>query len=138
MLKLDVSFWPVLLAATIYMVVGFVWYSRLFTKQWRRATGITKEELGKDKKDGMGGAYFKNFIAALVMAYVLGVVIESIGVGTLLSGAFIGFLMWAGFVASTDILPVLYEKRSMMLVKINTGFSLTGLMIMGALLAIWL
>jgi hypothetical protein len=52
-------------------------------------------------------------------------------------GAFIGFLCWLGFIATTLFAETTYEKRPFKLYAINTGYWLTALLISGAVLAVW-
>ena len=137
-MNLDISFFPVLVATIVSMMIGFAWYGPLFGKKWMKAVGITKEDLEKERKKGMAKQYLTNFVSAFITAYALAIVINSIGVTSLLGGAFIGFWMWLGFVVTVTFQTVIWEKRSKESFKINTGFNLVAFIVMGALLALWL
>lgn len=49
----------------------------------------------------------------------------------------IGFMAWLGFVATTMLADVLYEKKNKQLAVINLLYNLVALLINGALLAVW-
>lgn len=129
----DVNLWAVLVSAVLTIVIGSFWYSPLlFGKIWMDANGIKEEEM-----KGAYKAYLGALISSLLTAYVLGVFINWIGADNALQGAFIGFLAWLGFVATTQFSAVLWEKKPLKLYGIHAGAMLINLIVMGALLAWW-
>lgn len=52
-------------------------------------------------------------------------------------GAFIGVIVAVGFLATTAVNMVLFERRSLELYFINTGYSLISLAVQGGILASW-
>ena len=53
------------------------------------------------------------------------------------TGALVGFISWAGFIAAPSIAQNIYEGRPFKLFAINTGYWLVAVLITGGLLAVW-
>jgi hypothetical protein len=127
--------WAILVSAVIQWVLGAVWYSpALFAKPWMAALGITPDP---SKKKSMIVGMIMSFIGSLVLSFVLLHVILWSGAGTWGAGALVGFIMWLGFIASPTAAQNIYEGRAFKLFAINTGYWLVGMLIAGALLAVW-
>ena len=76
-------------------------------------------------------------IGDLIMAYILARFIEHYGVGGIGGGILIGFMAWLGFVATIMALSIRTKKKPPMLVYINAGYQLVGIVVMGAILGAW-
>lgn len=65
----------VVVAAVVTFLIGGLWYSPLlFAKQWAKAHGYSDERL-KEMQKGAAKAYGLSFIAFLVMATVLAMLV---------------------------------------------------------------
>jgi hypothetical protein len=119
----------VCIAAVANMVIGFFWYSKwLFGQKWTklsRHTMTTKEP---------GFAYAMMALNSFVIAFFLALFETYCGVATVTDGMVVGFLCWLGFVATTQISSVLWEKQSFHLYLINTGYKLFSFIVMGGLI----
>ncbi len=135
-MSFNINLLAVLAAAFVNMFLGYVWYGPLFGKMWMKLTGRTKESMEKEKKE-MPKVMGSMFVGALVMALVLALFINLTGAMDVQTGIKIGGLAWLGFVATTMLQDVLYEKKNMQLAAINLGYNLAALAINGALLAAW-
>ena len=125
----------IITSAVILWVLGAAWYSpALFAKPWMALLGITPDP--SKKKDLMGGM-IASFIGDLILALVLAHLVVWSGASTIGWGAFIGFLAWLGFIAAPNFPQGLYENRPFKLFLINSGYWFVGLLIVGALLAVW-
>lgn len=131
---MNVNWLAVIVAGIIPMVLGFIWYGPLFGKQWMKLTG--HKEMGN--KDDMPRIYGTMYVASLVMAYVLAVFISYAGASTIGAGAMVGFWAWLGFVATTMLTGLLFNKKPMNLYFIDAGYQLVTLVLEGALLAVWM
>lgn len=121
----------VLAAALVNLTVGFIWYWPVFGKAWRKLAGV--------RKRSMKGAWKRMIpagIAALVMSYVLGIFVVLTEATTWQAGAVLGFLIWFGFLATTMINVVLWERKPFRLYMLNAGNYLVSLPLMGAILAV--
>ena len=134
---LTINFWAVLVAAIIQMAIGALWYSPvLFAKPWMRALGKSDADMEEMRK-GAGAGYAGSMIGALIAAYILAhFVAYAQGFTSDYSawaGVIGGFWAWLGFVATTGLTSVLFEKRAWTLYFINIGYYLASFVAMGAL-----
>lgn len=120
----------VLIAAVLYMIIGMVWYSKyLFGPAWLKLCGMKESEMKKNKQAILWG-----FINALVIAYFLAFFEDYLGVTTVSDGMFVGFCVWLGFVATTQISAVIWCATPFRLFMINTGAKLLSLLVMGGVI----
>ncbi|MBS3102107.1 DUF1761 domain-containing protein [Candidatus Woesearchaeota archaeon] len=133
---LDVNYMAVLVASVASMIVGFIWYSkRVFGGKWMKNVGLDKKKMEGQKKKGMAGTMIAAFATTLIMAVVLANIIKFMGVSDVAGGLYAGFLVWLGFLATTDLGIVLWESKPASLYCIKTGHNLASLLVMGAVLA---
>ena len=132
-----VSFLSVIVSAIVGMVIGSLWYSVLFGKLWMQLSGITPKQMTEAKKKSMGKSYALCFVGLLLMSYVLGMFIQIVKASTLPGGAMIGFWLWLGFIATTQLNSVLWENKSWKLYWLSALHYLVMLLVMGAILAAW-
>jgi len=126
-----------LVSAVILWLLGAVWYSPvLFAKPWMALLGITPDKT-KQKNAAMMAGMISSFVLDLVLSLVLAHVVYWSGAATYGWGVFIGFLIWLGFFAAPSLPQGIYEGRPFRLFAINQGYWLVGLMIVGAMLAVW-
>jgi hypothetical protein len=130
---LHLNHMAVLVAALIQWVLGALWYSLIFGKQWRAL-------VGQDKRPSTAaavGAMASSFIGGLFLAFALAHVIMWSEANNFPWGAFIGFICWLGFVLPLLFAQTLYERRSFKLFAINLFYWLFVFVISGGLLAQW-
>lgn len=130
----------VLVAAVSTMVVGFIWYSPiLFARPWMREMGWDPDDKAKmqEMQKSAGPAYAGSFVASLISAFVLALVFHWMRVGSLHAGLGAAFHVWLGFVATVQFTAALFQKQSMKLFAINTGYQLVCYFAMGAILSAW-
>ncbi len=138
-----VSFWAVIVAAVVAIVLGMLWYGPLFGKAWLRSVGLDPAVVMNDpqKKKGMGRAMFMNAIASIIMAFVMGhaFVFGSAFTGStgLAAALGAGFWNWLGFVAPVLLGGVLWEKKSWAWWRILAGYYLVSLILMSIVFALW-
>jgi hypothetical protein len=128
--------WAILVSALILWVLGAVWYSpALFAKPWMALLGIVPDK--SKKGNGMILGMISSFIGDLILSLVLAHIVMWSGADSCGWGAFIGFLVWLGFIAAPNFPQGIYESRPFKLFLINSGYWLVGLVIIGCLLATW-
>ncbi len=134
----EINYLAVLVAAVATFAIGALWYSPLVLgKAWMEAHGYTPDELERMRKTA-ARAYFLSFLCYLVMALVYAVLISLTAATTALSGLWLGFLLWLGFVATTGLTSHLFgRERPIAVYLIDAGFQLVYLLLMGVLLALW-
>lgn len=132
---MDTHVIAVVLASLIGMVTGAVWYSPLmFAKPWMRLSKISEARM---KNVDMTRTYSIMFASLLLGAYVLSLVLQSMGADSVLTGAGIGLLVGLGFVATSNLTAVIFQDKPITLYLIDTGYYVVTFILMGALLAVW-
>jgi hypothetical protein len=124
----QVNYLAVALAALSAFVLGGLWYSLLFAKQWAALTGQSEERL----KSGnpalvFGGAFLLNLIAAYVLAMF-------IGPANVKFAAAAGFAVGLCWVAASFGVAYLFERRPLGLWLINGGYCVLQYTAMGAII----
>ena len=131
---------PILVAAISTMVVGFLWYSPLlFAKAWMREMGYDPNDKAsvEEMKKNAGPAYGGSFVASLLSAFTLALILHALRSEDLHTGLMLGFHVWLGFVATVQFTGALFAKQSMKLFAINTGYQLVCYLVMGTILTLW-
>ncbi len=126
-----VSWIAIIVAAIVRFAIGAAWYATpVFGKVWQEAAGVVPDRAQIPK------ALIVQAIGDLVMAYILARVIGHYGVENLVAGAFVGVMMWLGFVAPVLAGSVVFEKRTMNYAYVNGGFNLVSIAVMGAIIGV--
>ena len=125
----------ILVSALLLWFLGAIWYSPvLFAKPWMALLNIRKDH--PNKKTLVPGM-ISSFIGDLLVAFVLAHIVNWAGATTFGWGAFIGAIIWLGFIAAPAFPQGIYENRPFKLFAINSGYWLVGLIGVGGLLAVW-
>lgn len=128
--NIQIDWLVVFIAAIINMVIGYFWYSKwLFAKAYSKLS----KHADKDAKP-CAKTMVLGFIASLVIAYFLSFFEAFLGVTTVTDGMFVGFLLWLGFVATTQVSSVIWNKRPFKLFMINSGFKLVSYLVMSGII----
>jgi multisubunit Na+/H+ antiporter MnhB subunit len=88
-------------------------------------------------KSGMARIMIMSFILTFIIMFSIAVLIALIGITGAGGGFKLGLLCGVGFIFTTQYINSLYEKRTMKLVLINSGYPTVGMIIGAIILAIW-
>ena len=135
--QVSINYLAVLAAAVASMVIGFLWYGPLFGRQYMALMNFDKKKMQEMKKKGMGKTYALAFLTSLIMSYVLAHFVAYVGAKTIADGAVLGFWLWIGFFATTQLGMVLWEGKPVKLYFLNTLHYLVTLIVMASILAVW-
>ncbi len=120
----------VIIAAILNMVIGFLWYSKwLFGPAWMRLCHMKKEDCCAGK-----ACWVYMAIVSLVIAYFLAFFEAYLGVTTVTDGMFVGFCIWLGFVATTQISSVIWGRAPFKLFLVDTGCKLLSFLVMSGVI----
>lgn len=135
---MEVNYLAVLGVAIVNMTVGAIWYSPiLFLEPWMKLSGLKNKDVSNTKKKGMAKELSLSFVSGLVLSFALAVLMSYVGVNSASDGALVGLLVGLGFVATTMLPNYVYENKSLVLWKINAGYPVVALTLMGAILALF-
>jgi hypothetical protein len=127
---IQIDLFSLFVAAILNMIIGFFWYSKwLFGKTWMKLCHLTESNL-----KGKNSHFFYAFLVSLVIAYFLSFFEAYLGITTVTDGMFVGFCLWLGFVATTQIGGVLWCKESLKLFAINSGCKLVSYLVMAGVI----
>lgn len=128
-----INWWAVIIAAIINIVLGSLWYSkRWFGKDWAKLTGHKFEEMR-----GSTTGYLVATVGAFIQVWIMAHFVIYAGSTTFWKGLVTGFWLWLAFIAVVAATQLIFEGRSWMLWRINTGYLLVVLLFNGGLLAAW-
>jgi hypothetical protein len=123
------------LATFLYFALGGVWFT-LFMHAWLAGIGRTMSDL---KESGVPPwlGYLVALVMTAILATALSWLIQATGPQTAARGIRVAALLWLGFVFTTWATEYAFEARSLSILAINTGYPLTGMLLMGAVLGGW-
>jgi hypothetical protein len=138
MMQISVNFWAVLVSAIASMVVGSIWYGPLFGKTFMGAMGM--DQWSPEKKEAMKKSmtlsYLWQFIASLVMFYVLAWFVGALNQMTVMGAVTTAFLAWLGFIVPLKFGDALWGGK-MVLFWIGMSNSLVTLLVGAAIIGAW-
>jgi hypothetical protein len=128
---------PILIAALAAFSISALWYSPLlFAKAWVRVHGYTAEKLTVVQARALR-AYAGSFVAYVLMAFVLRLLIRHIGADSIGDGAAWAFHAWLGFALPIGFIANLYSDTPVAAFLIDAGCQLVYMTVMGAILGGW-
>jgi hypothetical protein len=128
---------PVVVSAIVVFLIGALWYSPvLFAKAWMRAHGHTPEKL-REMQTQAGRAYAVSFVCYLVMAVAMSILLQRVGVVSVLTGIKLGALLGLGFAAPIGLTGNVFSDKPLSAYLIDAGYQIVYLIVMGAILAAW-
>lgn len=135
---MEINFLAVLVAAVASMIVGSIWYGPLFGKMFIREMGMdqwTPERRELEKKK-MGVSYTLQFIASLVMFYVLAKFMNDSSDLTVNGGIMTALWIWIGFVVPVKVGDAVWGGK-WSLFWLSVGNMLVTLVAAGAIIGGW-
>jgi hypothetical protein len=125
------SYIAIVIAALAAFGVGAIWYGLLFSKPWLAAMGKTEAEV---RANATPIPYVVSIVANLVIATVLSALMHSLGQVSIAGGAWLGFLMWVGFILTTMAVNNGFGQQKPALLAIDSGHWLVVLLVTGLVL----
>jgi hypothetical protein len=127
-----INWLAVIAAAVSAFVLGGLWYSVLFGKAWRAATGVTEERAAEANQAKVFGiAFVWSLLGAYVFAMFLG---PAPAFGFATAAGFAAGLFW---VAGSFAINYQFEQRPARLLLINGGYHTLQYTLYGAILGLW-
>lgn len=122
-------------AAIIYFVLGFVWYSPVvFGKMWMHEHGMRMKE-NQPFCAKSPYCYIGSVVEALLCAFVLAQLVNWLCISTFAGGACLAFWVWLGFNLTTAISSTVWGKANIKMAVIHTVYRLIAFILMAGTLA---
>ena len=132
-----VSFLPVLVAAVVVFVLGWLWYSPvLFYKPWMRLRGLDPVAAMAGVKMP-GGKLLVELVRCLLLAYVIARFVALLGISSWLMAVHFGFMAWIGFPVIILTGSVLWENTPWKVAAIHAGDWLVKLLVISVIVTLW-
>ena len=131
---MKINYPAVVVAAVIHWISGAIWYG-IFGSTFGGLMGaekIKELELRSEAK-----AFILAFVSSLIVTYLLARFLNLARPRSLVDGLKVVFLLWLGFIATTQLLTVLFEARSLGLYLLNVGYQLVAGTLVTVILLIW-
>lgn len=133
----QINYLAVGVAALATIFIGALWYSPLlFHKLWVKTHGYSEEKVVQMRKTA-GRSFIVSLFCYVVMAFVLAVLVSYAGVSTVLQGAFLGLLVWIGFLATLGLTAHMFSEKPLSTYLIDVAYQLVYAVVMGVILAAW-
>jgi hypothetical protein len=125
----------IIVATLCYFGLGAVWFTML-QKQWLEGTGRTMEQI---QASGVSPAlaYGVALLLTLALALFLSWLIQVTGEQTAARGVQLAVILWFCTVFVTFATEYVFEGRGVKILLINSGYCLSGMVLMGAVLGGW-
>ncbi len=126
------------MSAIASMAIGSVWYGPLFGKKYIELMGMNtwSPEKQAEMKKAMTMTYVWQFVASLVMFYVLAWLIGATYQMSVMGGLTAAFWVWIGFVVPLKLGDALWGGK-MALFWLGIGNMLVSLLVAGAIIGAW-
>lgn len=130
------NYFAIVVTALVIFAIGALWYTVLFGKAWLAAHEYTPEQIEAMKK-GAGKAYGVSFLCYLVLAAMMNVLMERMGIDTAIGGVKLALVLWLGFVATVGLTANLYSNKKFSAYAIDAAYQLVFMVVAGVILALW-
>ena len=133
----EINLLAVLVAGLATFFLGGLWYTALFGKLWIGLAGYSEEKVKELRARTPPAVFFGGMVACyLLVAFVVAVLVTSLGLTTPVSGAALGVLLWLA-VAAVGMTAHLAGDKPIGMYLIDVSFQLMFFVLMGAMLASW-
>ncbi len=132
-----INYLAVFVGAVASLIIGGLWYGPLFGDTWMNLLGLSKESMqSSEKKNIAQRGYAISLLSSLVMAYTLALFSNIFRVTDITGAWQLSFWVWLGFVATTQLGPVLWLGKSFKLYLIDTVYYLVNIFVISIILVL--
>lgn len=128
----------IIVAAIAYFVLGSVWFSLLFGKQWMALNNIPEPtpEKKEEMKSLMLPMMIQSLVMGLVIAVVIGILSSALSINQCVPGIKLGLAL-----SAIGIIPLImadmYLMKPLKLWFIDAGYHILGITLMSIIIAVW-
>jgi uncharacterized membrane protein (DUF485 family) len=131
--------YPAVIVATLaHFILGGLWYSPLlFGNKFIQYSGWSPEQLQEMERQSHMKELAIAFVMSLILAYILAHFVQYTKATSVAGGIQTAFWLWLGFIVTTHVPTVIFERRSFGLFLINVSYQFVGCALAGVILAVW-
>ncbi|HYU29731.1 MAG TPA: DUF1761 domain-containing protein [Gemmatimonadales bacterium] len=131
------SYLPVLVAAVVVFVLGWLWYSPLlFYKPWMRLRGLDPVAAMTGAKMP-GGKLVVELARCIILAYVIARFVALLGISSWMGAVHFGFMVWIGFPVIILTGSILWENTPWKVAAIHAGDWLVKMLVISIIVTLW-
>ena len=135
---MKIKYPAVIVATLVHFILGGLWYSPLlFANKFLQLVNWTPEQVRQMESQSHAKELVIAFVMSLVLVYILAHFVQYTKATNAIGGIQTAFWLWLGFIVTTQVPLVLFERRSFGLFLINVGYQFVGCALAGAILAVW-
>jgi uncharacterized protein DUF1761 len=116
----ELNWLAIVVGGFIPMVIGMVWYTVLFGKQWQAIVGLSDEAA----KAGSGKAMGFSILMSMILSFVMAQFVGAFALTQLGDAVQLAFWFWLGFSLTTNGMNNAYEQKPLKLLFINQLYAL--------------
>jgi hypothetical protein len=137
-MNITINYWAVLVSAVASMAIGSVWYGPLFGKMFMTAMGMDKwtKKQQEEMRKKMLATYLVQFIASIVMFFVLAMFMGKLDQMSVCGGLVTAFWVWIGFIVPLKLGDALWGGK-MILFWLGISNMLLTILASGAIIGAW-
>lgn len=132
----QINYLAVLVSAVVIFLLGGLWYSVLFSKQWVALQGRTMED-AKASGGASAAMFIQVFICGLLTAWIMAIVIGFLPTLSLSRGLKLAVICWLGFAAATSYGTYLFSMKPKALWLIDSSYNLVSFILAAAIITVW-
>ena len=141
-MEFSVNSTAIVAAAVVNFILGLVWYTALFSKQWGKEMGYdpAMRPDAKTMAKGMVMTFAGNFFLVWVLAWTLAgwqFIPGANSISPLVNSLNSSFFLWLGFYVPVHLSAIVWEKKSWKLFAINGGYHFVSLLSASLILTHW-
>ena len=127
-----INYLAVVIATIVYYIIGFMWYTLLFSDLWTKETGISMKSQGKPKVWTLIG----QFLSTLLYAFGIAIILRSFGSYGIIPGIYISVLVTVFFVIPINSGNLFFTgKKKLFLLDVCERA--LGSLVIGIILGVW-
>ncbi len=128
---MEINFLAAFVASFTGLILGYLWYSVLFAKQWQKLAGVSDAQMNKGMPKRAALSFLLTFVMAINLAAFIGNESDAA------FGFFAGFAAGFGWVALSFGINYVFEHKPLKLLLINAGYFTVLLSIMGLIIGLF-
>jgi len=135
---MKIKYPAVIVATLVHFLLGGLWYSPLlFGNKFLQLINWSPEQLRQIESQSHVKELVIAFVMSFILVYILAHFVQYTKATNAIGGIQTAFWLWLGFIVTTHVPMVLFERRSFGLFLINVAYQFVGCAIAGAILAMW-
>lgn len=135
---MKIKYPAVIVATIVHFMLGGLWYSPLlFENKFLQYINWSPQQLQQIQSESHAKELAIAFVMSLILVYILAHFVQYTRATNAMGGIQTAFWLWLGFIVTTHVPTVIFERRSFGLFLINVAYQFVGCALAGVILAVW-